>query len=139
MKNVSLTLGFRFGRSHRPAMFAICLAGVIAALCAPPCYAQSPTITSISTITTEKFQTIVIKGSGFGTHKAYTGDSGDISLIDTNKSWQAGYEGDHFGNRFVHDTVSLIVNSWEDTQVTLGGFSGEWGQHNWTLNKGNTE
>ena len=140
MKFVSLTLGFRFSRSRRPAMFAVCLAGIIAALCPLPVYAQSPTITSISTITTEKFQTIVIKGSNFGTHAAYTGDSAYISLLDTSKSdWQAGYEGDHFGGRYVHDTVYLIVNSWEDTQITLGGFSGDWGEHNWTLNKGNTE
>jgi hypothetical protein len=139
MQHVPFTDGPGFGRSRRLAMVAIFLAGIIVALCPLSVYAQSPTITSISTITTEKFQTIVIKGSGFGTHKAYTGDSGDISLLDTSKSWQAGYEGYHFDDRYVHDTVFLIVHSWEDTQITLGGFSGQWGKSGWTLNKGNTE
>lgn len=41
-----------------------------------------PVITQVSKISTQQFQTIVIMGSGFGTHAAYTGDSPYISLLD---------------------------------------------------------
>jgi hypothetical protein len=95
--------------------------------------AQSPIITSVSKISTEQYQTIVIKGSGFGHHAHYTGDSNYIALNDVTKGgWQAGYSG-------FNDTVTLIVNKWEDSKIILGGFSGAWGQSDWTLNKGDSE
>src|SRR5580658_10391689 len=95
------------------------LFGIVAAAAAA--VAQSPTITSVSKITTEQFQTIVIKGSGFGTQSPYTGDSDYISLLDQTKKpqWQAGYLP-------YNDTVTLIVMQWEDSRITLGGFSGDW-------------
>jgi hypothetical protein len=108
------------------------LFGIVAAAAAA--VAQSPTITSVSKITTEQFQTIVIKGSGFGTQSPYTGDSDYISLLDQTKKpqWQAGYLP-------YNDTVTLIVMQWEDSRITLGGFSGDWGTHNWFLSKGDKE
>jgi len=104
--------------------------GIVAA--ASAAVAQSPTITSVSKITTEQFQTIVIKGSGFGTQSPYTGDSDYISLDDETKKWQAGYAP-------YDETVTLIVEGWEDSKIVLGGFSGAWGTHDYTLAKGNKE
>lgn len=93
---------------------------------------SSPVITSISKISIEQYQTIVIKGSGFGHLAPYTGDSNYISLLDETKGWQAGYA--PYG-----DTVTLIVNKWEDSKIILGGFSGAWGTYNYTLDKGDME
>jgi hypothetical protein len=134
MKHVLLKLVACFRPSQGRAIFAVCLAGIISALCALPCYSQSPTITSISKTTTQQFQTITIKGSGFGTQSPYTGDSDYISLLDVSKKprREAGYLPDN-------DTVTLIVQHWEDSKIILGGFSGDWGQRNWTLAKGNKE
>lgn len=96
--------------------------------------AQTPVITGISKISTQQFQTIVIMGSGFGTHAPYTGDSLYISFVDetANPPWQAGYSG-------FSDTVTLIVHQWTDSKIVLGGFSGAWGQFNYTLTKGDSE
>jgi hypothetical protein len=96
----------------------------------------TPKITSVSKITTKKHQTITIKGTGFGTHKAYTGDTDYIALWDLSKGhkWQAGYKP-------YDDTITLIVNKWDNTEIVLGGFSGGWGRiyegESWTLAKGN--
>jgi len=93
-----------------------------------------PKITSVSKITTKQHQTITIKGTGFGTHDAYTGDSDFISLLDLTKKpvWEAGYKRDD-------DTVTLIVEEWKNTEIVLGGFAGDWGEHNWTLAKGDED
>lgn len=93
-----------------------------------------PVITKVSKITTAQFQTIVITGSGFGTHKPYTGDTDYISLLDESASpgWQAGYEP-------YNDTVTLIVQKWEDSKIVLGGFSGAWGTYNYILSVGDQE
>jgi hypothetical protein len=106
---------------------SVILLGILAA--ASLAVAQSPTIKSVSKVSIAQFQTIVIKGSGFGHHIPYTGDSAYIAFNDGTKSWQAGYSG-------FNDTVTLIVQKWEDTKIVLGGFSGAWGQFNYTLSKG---
>jgi Bacterial Ig-like domain (group 3) len=121
------------------ALSAFFLSAIPLALCPIPCSAQdvsqavSPTITSVSAITTQQFQTITIKGSGFGTQAPYTGDSLYISLDDqtANPGWQAGYSG-------FDDTVTLIVNSWTNSKIVLGGFSGQWGEFDYTLAVGDT-
>jgi hypothetical protein len=96
--------------------------------------AQTPVITQVSKISTQQYQTIVITGSGFGTHKPYTGDSDYISLEDQTATpgWQAGYKP-------YNDTVTLIVQKWEDSKIILGGFSGAWGTYNYTLAVGDSE
>jgi hypothetical protein len=113
------------------ATLLICLAVITLAVC--PLQAQ-PTITSVSKITTAQYQTITIRGSGFGTQAPYTGDSDFISLEDQTASpdWQAGYSP-------YNDTVTLIVNSWTDHKIVLGGFSGAWGTYNYTLTIGDSE
>jgi PEP-CTERM motif len=100
--------------------------------------ASSPTITSVSPISTEQLQTIVISGSGFGTQAPYTGDSAYIKLFDVTKLWAAGYVLPGVED----DAVTLIVESWADSSIVLGGFSGDWGGPNpnggtWTLGVGN--
>jgi hypothetical protein len=109
---------------------------LLLAIVAPASWAvaQTPVITSVSKISTQQYQTIVITGSGFGTHKPYTGDSNYISLEDQTATpgWQAGYQP-------FNDTVTLIVHQWEDTKIILGGFSGAWGQFNYILTIGDSE
>lgn len=133
MKNALRNMGPR--PSQGWATLLVCLAGITSALWTLPCQAQSsPTITSVSKITTAQFQTITIKGSGFGTQAPYTGDSDYISLEDQTASpgWQAGYTP-------YNDTVTLIVNSWKNDKIVLGGFSGAWGTYNYTLAIGDSE
>jgi len=104
-------------------VIVVCFAAFLSALCPLVCSAQ-PTITSVSLITAEQYQTITIKGTGFGKHAPYTGDSNYISFFDLKTDepgWQAGYSG-------YNDTITLIVNSWSNTKIVLGGFSGAWGE-----------
>jgi hypothetical protein len=100
--------------------------------------AQAPEIKSVSRITTQQFQTITITGTGFGTHKHYTGDSDFISFLDTTGKWQAGYKGCLLGF-CTTDTVTLVVHKWTDTKIVVGGFSGAWGTDDYTLHKGDSE
>ncbi len=95
--------------------------------------AQAPVIAKVSKISAEQYQTIVITGSGFGTHAPYTGDSNYIAVSDltANPGWQAGYS-------FYNDTVTLIVEKWSDSKIVLGGFSGGWGEFNWILTVGDS-
>jgi hypothetical protein len=109
--------------------FCLILLGIVAATSVAVAQSDpdtTPKITSVSTITTAEHQTITITGTGFGTHSAYTGDSNYISFYDEAKKWEAGYKPDN-------DTVTLIVNSWTNTKITLGGFAGAWGTNGWTL------
>jgi hypothetical protein len=113
---------------------SVILMGVVAAasLVAAQSPATTPKITSVSKITTAEHQTITITGTGFGTHSAYTGTTKFISLYDSTKKWEAGFSPDL-------DTVTLIVNSWTNTKIVLGGFAGKWGTQNFTLAVGNKE
>ena len=93
-------------------------------------------ITSISQVLAQQNQTITITGSGFGTQAPYTGDSSHIVLFDvTVGNWSAGYAGSCFQGA-CNDEVGLVVTSWTDTQIVLGGFTGAWGVNNWNLNRG---
>jgi hypothetical protein len=109
--------------------FCLILLGIVAAVSVAVAQSEpsaAPKIKSVSKITTAQFQTITITGTGFGTHAAYTGDSAYIAVDDETKHWQAGYSG-------YDDTVTLVVQSWVNTKIVLGGFSGAWGTHNYTL------
>src|SRR5450755_2796440 len=116
------------------AILVACLAGVMSALCTAPCHAQSPVITSVSKISTQQYQTIVISGSGFGKLQPYIGDSSYIALDDETNWFSAG-----FASGTAYDDVTLVVESWKDSKIVLGGFSGEWGYYNWTLRRGDLE
>jgi hypothetical protein len=129
-------------RSTRRPMLRLASALLIGAALTSMAVGQSPAakpeIKTISKITTQKLQTITITGTGFGTHAPYTGNSDFISFLDTTKKWQAGYEGCLLGF-CTTDTVTLIVHSWTNTKIVVGGFSGAWGTHNFTLARGNSE
>ncbi|MGA2102403.1 MAG: Ig-like domain-containing protein [Candidatus Sulfotelmatobacter sp.] len=113
------------------SMILLCIVAA-ASLVAAQSPATTPKITSVSKITTAQHQTITITGTGFGTHSAYTGTTKFISLYDSTKKWEAGFSPDL-------DTVTLIVNSWTNTKITLGGFAGKWGTQNFTLAVGDKE
>ena len=97
---------------------------------------QAPKITSVSAVSTQRTQNIVITGSGFGTATPYAGDSSFIRFADmTQGNWTAGFEGTFQGNAET-DLVALVVNSWTDSQIVLGGFGGAWGSYGWQLKAG---
>jgi len=114
--------------------FVATLASTVLLSCGYAFASNMPNITSVSEITMQQYQTITIQGSGFGTQAApYTGDSPYIQLNDLTKVWQAGHT---ICGCITDDWVTLIVSSWTDSQITLGGFSGKWGWYNWTLDSG---
>jgi len=119
-----------FLRLSQVVLFAVAAASLA--------FAQ-PQIKKVSGITTQQFQTITITGSGFGTQAPYTGDSDYISVWDRtpDPGFQAGYDGCLMGF-CTTDTVTLIVNSWTNTKIVLGGFSGQWGMFGYVLNKGDS-
>jgi hypothetical protein len=92
-------------------------------------------ITSVSQISTQQYQTITIRGTGFGAQAPYIGDSSYIAFSDFTQVWEAG----HIGNNDVN-AITLIVDSWTDSEITLGGFSGAWAwkNTNWTLHNGDS-
>jgi hypothetical protein len=96
------------------SMFALALVAA-----APMAVAQAPKITSVSKISALQYQTITINGSGFGTNNggAYVAffDYGPPSSTDFS-DWFATESGSGANN-------GLIVNSWTDSQIVLGGFT----------------
>ena len=72
--------------------------------------AQSPTLTSISKVSTQQYQTIALKGMDLGTSPPYNGDSDYLSFWDVTRGWEAGYATDG-------DLIGLIVNSWQGTRA----------------------
>lgn len=121
----------------KTSAFIASLSAVVAVAWVDPVGA-TPIITSVSTISDQQSQTINIGGSGFGTSIPYTGNSNFIILTNVTKGWSAGYTGP-CGFGFCFDSVGLVVNSWTDSEIVLGGFSGAWGANNWTLDNGNFE
>ena len=77
-----------------------------------------PVITSVSAVAAQQTQTITINGTGFGSRAAYTGNSSFISFRDATTGVQAGYGS---------DSVTLVISSWTDSQIVLGGFAGAYG------------
>jgi hypothetical protein len=86
----------------------------------------------------QQTQTIVIEGSGFGTLQPYTGVSSDILLFDlTAGHWSAGYAGSCYDGA-CDDLIGFVVESWTDSKIVLGGFTGPWGENGWKLNNGDS-
>ncbi|MDD5125025.1 hypothetical protein [Methylovulum sp.] len=97
----------------------------------PAIVGASPIISSISPILSQANQSIVIEGSGFGTLSPYNGNSDYILITDRTANWSAGYLP-------AQDVVKLNVTSWTDTQITLSGFIGSYGNNGWVLTDGDT-
>jgi hypothetical protein len=91
-----------------------------------------PKINSVSPILPQRDQTIVIKGVGFGLHTAYkNADIPFLAIRDKTTHWAAG--------RIIPqnwDEVTLNVESWQDAQIVISGFSGAYGSGEWKLDKG---
>ena len=116
-----------------PALFCLSLTAVFSAAAA----AQTPLIKSVSAITTQQFQTIYIRGSNFGETQFYNGDSVYISFQDVTGNWEAGYDGCYF-HGCTDNLTTLIVDSWQNTAVVLGGFLGAWPVLGGTFSKGDS-
>jgi hypothetical protein len=96
--------------------------------------AQEPTcnaiITSVSPIIPNQHQTITISGSCFGNQMPYTNqDYPFITIQDTTQNWNAGN---------TNNGITLDVSSWTDSQISVTGFSGSYGNGNWLLHYGDT-
>jgi hypothetical protein len=83
---------------------------------------STPSIKRVTPIQPTQYQTIVIKGTGFGKMKPYDGDSCCIEFTDINVQcsglWSAGYLG---------DAVTLDVRKWSNDKIVVTGFTGGYG------------
>jgi hypothetical protein len=102
--------------------------------------AQTPTISGVTVAPNTQNWAITITGSGFGTLAPYTGTSAYIEVHDTteNPNWDAGLSpGKNYGG---NTEVSLIITSWTDTEIVIGGFAGVYDDGNngwyWQLSPG---
>lgn len=109
----------------------------------------APVIYSVSAISSATdSQTIYINGSGFGNTSPQTVSLGDGSVdtvvstttpslaIGNPGKWAAGIENASNG---VHCAIGIIINSWSDNQIVLGGFGtalGTNGQGTWNIATG---
>ena len=91
------------------------------------------TISSVSNISANCNQTIVIKGTGFGNTQPYTISLGDGSVntlgggstpvIQVHDDGWCGWEaGTQDGPNTGADLIGVILVSWSDTQIVLDGF-----------------
>ena len=92
---------------------------------------STPTITKFTHIKPQQYQKIVISGSGFGTMQPYNGDSAYIRIRDKTGAWDAG----HTSSSEI-DSVWLDVTQWTDNKIVITGFTNDYGQEGWVLNKG---
>jgi hypothetical protein len=94
----------------------------------------TPVIDSVSPIYAKRLQPITIKGSGFGDTQPQLLDLGDGSVDTVGggatpairiydqcglKSWQAGVRDNPNSGL---DVIGIILVSWSDTEIVLGGF-----------------
>jgi hypothetical protein len=110
---------------------------------------SAPVIDSVSPISTDQLQTIVIVGSGFGNTPPQTSSHGDgsVNTIDGGDTpsmqirndakeggWTAGFQDSTDRNG-----IGIFLESWSDTEIVLGGFGGAFstsGQGMWNLESG---
>ncbi len=145
MKTTNQTTEFNHNPNAYKTARAILVVCIMSALFTLALHAQTPTIKSISTIKNTQWQTVTIKGTNFGTQAPYIGDSAYIALDDSTAQFVSGYNGtagepacDIAPNAAPND-VTLIVDYWSETEIVLGGFSGDYGLSGWELNDGDTE
>jgi DNA-binding winged helix-turn-helix (wHTH) protein len=91
-----------------------------------------PEILSVTLILPRARQRIVIKGEGFGLHVPYARtDSPYLAIRDLTRHWAAGRIAPHNW-----DEVMVDVESWSNTEITVSGFSGDYGRNGWALGEG---
>jgi hypothetical protein len=111
----------------------------------------SPIISSVSPILASRLQTIVIRGSGFGDVQPSLLNLGDgsvntvgggntptLRIYNQNglQSWQAGVQDNPSSGA---DAIGVVLVSWNDTEIVLGGFGnavGTNGEGLWDLSPG---
>ncbi len=82
-----------------------------------------PSIASITPVSAQGSQRIVITGSGFGIQSPYTGlDTPFIAVRNKSRQWSAGRITPENA-----DDVTLNVSNWTDSQIIVEGFSGAYG------------
>ncbi len=120
---------------------------------APIAPGSAPAISSVSSIAAVQLQTIVINGSGFGNFQPQLMSLGDGS-VDTvggsktpviriydlgnsdSDSWEAGVQDSPNSGA---DSIGIILTSWSDTEIVLGGFGTALGTNNqgqWVISPG---
>jgi hypothetical protein len=92
---------------------------------------STPEIKKFTKIKPQAIQKIVITGSGFGTASPYDGDSAFIRIRDDTGGWDAG----HTSSSEI-DSVWLDVSEWTDSKIVITGFTNDYGESGWILNKG---
>ncbi len=95
-----------------------------------------PVITSVSPIYQEKWQTIVIRGSGFGMHQPFNGCSPFLMVQDVKANWEAGLGWS--GPNCYGPSAGIYVKSWTNTEIVIGGFSSLTLPYRRILEPGNT-
>ncbi len=93
---------------------------------------DGPMIAQVSRIAPAERQRIVITGQGLGLHVPYARtDSPYLAIRNKTAGWAAG--------RMVPydwDEVMVDVESWNDKQIVISGFSGDYGKSPWKLSAG---
>lgn len=91
-----------------------------------------PSIDSVSGILPQEKQKIVIRGRGFGLHVPYSHtDSPYLAIRNQTADWAAG--------RIIpqnYDEVMVDVESWDNNEIIIAGFSGDYGERGWLLHAG---
>ena len=85
---------------------------------------NAPVITSISPITTQKDQRIVIKGRGFGNQRPFRGDSTAFLLSDLTRNWNAGCVLWQGSGTASSAAVTVNVAQWTNVKIVITGFGG---------------
>ena len=109
--------------------------------------ANAPEIASVSPICAALTQTIIIQGKGFGdiqpkltrledgsVDTVWGGSTPSIAVLDERNLLSAGAAGDWSGfTNGPPDLIGIILVSWNDTRIVLGGFgSGLGSQFSWS-------
>ena len=90
-----------------------------------------PSISTVSAIIAAQQQNIVIRGTGFGTHLAFSGDSKEFQISDLTRGWNAGNDRWPGGG----DWVTVDVKKWTNTEIVVSGFGGDY-DGGWSLANG---
>lgn len=93
---------------------------------------SKPEISFVNPILPQARQKILIQGRGLGMHVPYARtDSPYLAIRDNTTHWAAGRMVPHNW-----DEVTLDVDQWNDTEILITGFSGDYGKKGWELHDG---
>lgn len=88
----------------------------------------TPSIATVSAVSTAQAQSVDISGSCLGTSSPYSdADSGYLQVVDQTAGWTACSSG---------NGITCSVGAWGDSTIDFTGFSGDWGAWNYVLHLG---